>query len=142
MENTKPSCPMGLQLAIRKNPNGSPSSTGGQAFKLISPVGVGVPFATPLFTLFKKPSFMNHGVDGSSGTMKKQHLEPSQGKLMNTPDDWNKKILMQHRSDKAAPVSGSISDVPSNSDQPRNLTRSKWDRNLNNSNMDPKKLKR
>ena len=138
MENGKPSCPMGLQLAISKNPNGEPSSTGGQAFKLISRVGV--PFATPLF---KKPSFMNHGGDGSSGTMMKQQLKPYQGKLMNsTPDDRNKKILMQLRSDKAAPISGSSSDVPSNSDQPRNLTRSKSDRNLNNSNMDPKKLKR
>ena len=113
--------PLGLQLAISKNPNGKPSSTSGQAFKLISRVGV--PFATPLF---KKPSFINHGGDGSSGAMMKQQLKPYQGKHMNsTPDDRNKKILMQLRSDKAAPISGSSSDVPSNSDQPRNLTRSK-----------------
>ena len=138
MENGKPSCPMGLQLAINKNPNGEPSSTGGQAFKLISRVGV--TFPTPLF---KKPSFMNHGGDGSNGTMMKQQLKPYQGKLMNsTPDDRNKKILMQLRSDKAAPILGSSSDVPSKSDQPRNLTRSKSHRNLNNSNMDPKMLKR
>ena len=138
MENGKPSCPMGLQLAISKNPNGEPSSTGGQAFKLISRVGV--QFRTPLF---KKPSFMNHGGDGSSGTMMKQQLKHYQGKLMNsTPDDRNKKILMPLRSDKAAPISGPSSDVPSNSDKPRNLTRSKSHRNLNNSNMDPKKLKR
>ena len=62
--------------------------------------------------------------------------------MNSTPDDMNKKILMQLRSDKVAPISGSSSDVPSNYDQPRNLTRSKSDRNLNNSNMDPKKLKR
>ena len=65
MENGKPSCPMGLQLAISKNPNGEPSSTGGQAFKLI--YRVGVPFA------------MDYGGDGSSGTMMKQQLKPSQG---------------------------------------------------------------
>ena len=128
---------MGLQLAISKNPNGAPSSTSGQAFKLISPVGVS--FATPLF---KKPPFLNHGGDGISGTMMKEQLKPSQGKLMNTPDDRNMKMLMQLRSDKAAPISGSSSDVPSNFDQPRNLKSSKSDRNLNNSNMDPKKLKR
>lgn len=94
---------------------------------------------------------MNNGGDGSSGTMKK-HPEPSQGKLINTTqhDHRNKKILMSYQaSDKGPPVSGkglvesSTGDVPSNSDQPpRNQTRSKWDRNLNNTNMDPKKLKR
>lgn len=139
MENEKASCGRGLQFEKSKNPSGaSPSSP------------VGVQLATPLFTLFKKPSFMNNGGDGSSGTMKK-HPEPSQGKLINTTphDHRNKKILMPYQaSDKGPPISGkglvgsSTFDVPSNSDQPPRKTRSKWDRNLNNTNMDPKKLKR
>lgn len=144
MENGKQPCTKGLQLTINKNPNGAPSSTGSQAFKMISPVDI--PCGTPPFPLFKKPSFLNHVGDGRSGTMK-QYPEPSQGKL-STPDDRNKQILMQHQPSDKAPISGdgvaasSSSGLPLNSDKPGNQPKSKWDRNLNNSNMDPKKLKR
>ena len=144
MENGKQPCTKGLQLTKNINPNGAPSSTGSQAFKMISPVDI--PCGTPPFPLFKKPSFLNHVGDGRSGTMK-QYPEPSQGKL-STPDDRNKQILMQHQPSDKAPISGdgvaasSSSGLPLDSDKPGNQPKSKWDRNLNNSNMDPKKLKR
>lgn len=147
MEDGKPPCNMGLQTKLSQITDGTPPSTGSEAFKMISPVDVR--FTSGLASSFKKPSFVNHCGDHSSsiGAVRQLFLEPSHGKLAGNPDSWNKQMILYQPSDKA-PFSGnggvvtSSTSSPLKSDQPGNETRSKWDRNLNNSNMDPRKLRR